>query len=258
MTIVIRDYKINYIDEGKGDAVLLLHGWGSNINNFSFVIDLLKSKYRVLAIDYPGFGKSEFLRESFTVDDYVNIVIDFLKECNVKKVILLGHSYGGRIIIKLNSRDDLPFIIEKNVLIDAAGLKDKRDLKTKFKISIFKTLKCIVKVIPIKDSYKLELEKKLRAKFGSKDYATAPKVLQDTLVKSVNEDLTPYLKNMKETLIIWGNEDKVTPMWMAKKMEDEIDNSGLVILKGGHFSYIDDKYSFIRVIDSYFKLQWKH
>lgn len=254
MIIKVLDYDINYIDEGEGEAVLLLHGWGSNLKSFTPLISLLKEKYRVIAYDYPGFGESSELKQSFSVDDYADVAIKVLEKLSIKKVILVGHSYGGRIILKLNNRVNLPFEIEKNVLIDAAGLKDKKDFKTKFKISLFKTLKKIVYLIPISAASKNGLEIKLKKKFGSSDYSAAPKVLQETLVRSVNEDLRNCLKNMKETLLIWGENDKVTPMWMAKIMEKEIDNAGLVVLKGGHFSYLDAPVTFARVISSYFKL----
>ena len=254
MIININDYNINYIDEGSGDAVLLLHGWGSNIKSFAALISLLKTKYRVLAIDYPGFGESDKLKTSFCVDDYCDIVVEFLKKLNVEKVILVGHSYGGRIILKLNNRKDLPFVIEKNVLIDAAGIIDKKDIVVKIKIVIYKLFKKIFISLPISSEKKDELVMKLRKKLGSSDYGTASKVMQETLVKSVNEDLTYCLDNMKESLIIWGDRDIATPMWMAKMMEERIKNSGLVILKGGHFSYIDDPNTFSRVIISYFKL----
>ena len=254
MIININDYNINYIDEGSGDAVLLLHGWGSNIKSFAALISLLKTKYRVLAIDYPGFGESDKLKTSFCVDDYCDIVVEFLKKLNIEKVILVGHSYGGRIILKLNNRKDLPFVINKNVLIDAAGIIDKKDIVVKIKIVIYKLFKKIFISLPISSEKKDELVMKLRKKLGSSDYGTASKVMQETLVKSVNEDLTYCLDSMKESLIIWGDRDTATPMWMAKMMEERIKNSGLVILKGGHFSYIDDPNTFSRVIISYFKL----
>ena len=254
MIINIDAYSINCIDEGEGEAVLLLHGWGSNLKSFLNLINQLKSKYRVLAFDYPGFGESSDLDRSFSIDDYVNITIKFLKELNIDSVILVGHSYGGRIIIKLNSRNDLPFNISKNVLIDSAGLKDKKDIKTKLKIYLFKTLKKITYLLPVKQSIKEQLEHSLKSKFGSNDYASASKVLQETLVKSVNEDLTDLLPNMRETLLIWGDNDNVTPMWMADTMKKNISNSGLVVLHGGHFSYIDDPIIFSKVIDSYFRL----
>ena len=148
----------------------------------------------------------------------------------------------------------LNLIIEKNVLIDAAGLKDKKDLRIKLKVATFKSLKYIFNLLPISKVKKDEMIKALREKFGSSDYANAPKVLQDTLVKSVNEDLTWCLDNMKESLIIWGDKDTVTPLWMAKLMETRIRNSGIVLLNGGHFSYLDDPVTFSKVIISYFNL----
>ena len=254
MIININDYNINYIDEGSGNAVLLLHGWASNLKSFAMLISLLKTKYRVLAIDYPGFGESDKLKTSFCVDDYCDIVVEFLKRLNVEKLILVGHSYGGRIILKLNNRKDLPFVIEKNVLIDSAGIIDKKDIVVKIKIVIYKLFKKIFISLPVSSKKKDELVMKLRKKMGSSDYGIASRVMQETLVKSVNEDLTYCLDNMKESLIIWGDNDTVTPIWMAKMMEEKIKNSGLVILKGGHFSYIDDPVTFERVIISYFKL----
>ena len=254
MIINVNGYNVNYIDEGKGDVVLLLHGWGANLKSFANLINLLKSKYRVLAIDYPGFGESDKLKTSFCVDDYCDIVVEFLKKLNVEKLILVGHSYGGRIILKLNNRKDLPFVIEKNVLIDSAGIIDKKDIVVKIKVVIYKLFKKIFISLPVSSEKKDELVMKLRKKIGSSDYGIASRVMQETLVKSVNEDLTYCLDNMKESLIIWGDNDTVTPLWMARTMEEKIKNSGLVILKGGHFSYIDDPVTFERVIISYFKL----
>lgn len=254
MILDINGYKINYIDVGEGDSILLLHGWGSNLLSFARLIDLLKSKYRVLALDYPGFGESDELKESFCVDDYCDIVVEFLRKLNVDKVILIGHSYGGRIILKLNNRDNLPFEIEKNVLIDAAGIKDKKDIVVKIKVVIYKIFKKIFVTLPINKAKKDELIMALRKKLGSKDYGIASKIMQETLVKSVNEDLSYCLDNMKETLIFWGDKDFVTPIWMAELMEKKIKNAGLVKLNGGHFSYIDDSIKFERAIISYFNL----
>lgn len=254
MEIVVNNYKLNYIDEGKGTAVLLLHGWGADINCFAGLIKLLKTRYRVLAFDMPGFGRSDDLKESFCVSDYVNITINFLEELHIKEVILVGHSYGCRIILKLNSIKHLPFIILKNIIIDGAGIKDRKDIKTKIKIFIFKTCKRFLYLLPLNKNKKIELETRLKRYFGSSDYSTAKKVIQETLVKSVNEDLTPLIKNMKETLLIWGDKDTATPMYMAKMMNSLIQNSGLVVLNGGHFSYLDDPITFEKVIVSYLKI----
>ena len=253
MILNVDNYNINYIDIGTGEVVLLLHGWGADLNSFNSLINILKNDYRVIAIDYPGFGKSDKLNRSFSVDDYCNIIIKFINLLNIKELILIGHSYGSRIILKLNNKD-LNFNIKKNVIIDGAGLKDKKDFKTKFKIIVYKSLKKICLILPITKSLKNKLILHLSNQFGSSDYKNSDKIMKETLIKSVNEDLTYCLKRMKETLLIWGNNDTVTPLWMGKVMESNINNSGLVILNGGHFSYIDDPITFSNVIKSYFKI----
>lgn len=257
MIINIKNYNINYYDEGKGKLVVFLHGWGANLDCFNGVYGLLKEKYRVLALDLPGFGKSDKLKSPFSVDDYTDIVEDFISKfvkSSNEKVILVGHSYGGRIIIKLNNRSNLPFVIDKNILIDAAGIKERLSLETKLKICTFKGLKNIYNLLPISEEKKKNKINELRNKFGSSDYKNSDPILKETLVKAVNEDLTKFLKNMKETLLIWGDKDTATPIWMAKIMEKEIKNSGLVILHGGHFSFIDDYYTFLKVLNSYLNI----
>ena len=102
MIINIDDLSINYEINGAGEDVLLIHGWGSDLRCFANLSNLLMTKYRVISIDLPGFGKSSMLKNSFSVDDYADIIIKFLNELKVSNVILIGHSYGGRIILKLN------------------------------------------------------------------------------------------------------------------------------------------------------------
>ena len=106
MIKTVNGLKINYEEKGEGDLIVLLHGWGSNITLFANMIELLSKKYKVVAMDMPGFGKSEEPKEPWDVSAYVQFVIDFLKEYDAKEVMLLGHSFGGRVIIKMHSRND--------------------------------------------------------------------------------------------------------------------------------------------------------
>ena len=257
MNINVNNLNIYYEEFGENNnepVVLFLHGWGADHKYFLPIINVIKEKYKVYAIDLPGHGESSKLTRSFNVDDYKDVVIRFIDNLNIKNIILVGHSYGGRIIIKINSEDDIDFNIDKNILIDAAGVKKNQSPKTKIKIFTYKFSKNILNLIPDKNKRE-ELLNKLKSKFGSSDYNNATPIMRETLVKSVNEDLTPLLKNMRETLLIWGENDKDTPMSDAKIMEKEIKNAGLVVLKNtGHFSFIEDKYTFERVIKSYLKI----
>ncbi len=238
----VNNLNINYKDQGSGDFVFILHGWGSSIEVFDNTINLLAKKYRVIAPDLPGFGGSCEPKQPWCVDDYVNFAVDFIKSFKAKKVILIGHSYGGRIIIKMASKKQ-DFDIAKIVLIDAAGIKPKRKLKYKVRVGAFKLLKHLLPNT---------LVAKLRNKMGSSDYNNASPIMKQTLVKSVNEDLTPLLKNIKpETLLVWGKNDTATPLADGQLMEKHIKGSGLVVLEGGHYSFLDSQFIFNKVISSF-------
>ena len=96
----------------------------------------------------------------------------------------------------------------------------------------------------------------LKKKFGSSDYANVSNIMRETMVKSINEDLSNHIKNInKETLIIWGENDTVTPITDANYIEKNIKNSGLVVLKNcGHFSFLEDQNTYLRVLKSYLNI----
>ena len=117
---------VNYIDEGEGDIILLLHGWGANITLYAGMIGVLARHHRVIALDMPGFGKTPEPPEPWCVDDYVNFVVRFMASFRASKISIVVHSFGGRVFFKMNARERLPFAIEKVVLIDSAGILPRR------------------------------------------------------------------------------------------------------------------------------------
>ncbi|NLJ98243.1 MAG: alpha/beta hydrolase [Tissierellia bacterium] len=250
MRIFIEDIEINYIEEGKGEAVLILHGWGANINTVIPIVNFLKPYFKVYALDLPGFGESEEPKEVFNSKDYARVVKGFLDAMKVKKVILIGHSFGGKISILLGS--SYPEMVDKIVLIDSAGLIPKRSLNYYLKVYSFKTLKFLYRTIFFWMNNKEKMDGFYK-KFGSQDYQDADGIMRKILVKVVNEDLYPILKDVKSpTLLIWGDEDTATPLYMGKIMEQEIPDSGLVILKGtGHYSYLDDFNRFATILKAF-------
>ena len=112
--------------------------------------------------------------------------------------------------------------------------------------------KAVLNLPPVKAAFPDALDR-FRAHFGSADYNAATGFLRDTMVKAINEDLQPYLKNIaRPTLLIWGDQDTATPMRDAHIMEKEIPDAGLVVVKNaGHFSFLKDPYLVIAVIQSF-------
>lgn len=256
MNIKIQDINTNYIVKGEGKSILLLHGWASKLDFFGPIIENLSRSNKVYAIDLPGFGGTDEPKEPWNVDNYVDFVIEFIEKMNIQELSLLGHSFGGRVIIKLVNRENLKFKVDKLVLVDSAGIKPQLKKKATMKTRIYKFLKIFVgnkfvlKIFP-------NALNNLKKKFGSADYRNATPIMRDTLVKTVNEDLTDLLPNIKQsTLLIWGENDTATPLEDAKKMESLIKDSGLVTIKGaGHFSFAEQPALVNRVLESFFDVK---
>lgn len=240
MDITLKNLHINYIKQGEGSNILLLHGWGADITLYAGMIAELSKRHTVYALDTPGVGKSDQPPEAWSVDDYVDLVVDFIKEMHIDKTSLIGHSFGGRLITKLMNRKERPCEVDKIVFIDAAGIKPKKKLSTKLKVRKYKIAKKLFANPVLKYLYPDYVEN-MRKKNGSADYNSATPVMRATLVKVVNEDLTALLPGIdRPTLLIWGENDPTTPLSDGQKMEKLIPDSGLYVVKGaGHFSYIE-------------------
>ena len=252
----INGLKINYIAEGNGrQNVLLLHGWGSNIKLFSYIIQHLTPNFNVFALDMPGFGESDEPELSWSVDDYADFVIAFCEKMNIDRCFIIGHSFGGRVIIKLMSRDPLPFSVDRIVLTDSAGIRPKQTAKKKIKSRLYKIGKKILSSKPAVKLFPNAMEN-FRRKNGSADYNAASPIMRQCLVKVVNEDLTPLIPNIKvPTLLIWGDKDDATPLSDGQLMEKLIPDAGLVIFEGsGHYAFLEQGERFCRILDSFFEI----
>ena len=259
MKTIINGLNINYIDEGSGQLLLMLHGWGSNIELFKGIIDFAKSKYHVVAMDMPGFGKSDEPKEPMNVDDYVNFVISFIKELypSEKEIILLGHSMGGRIIIKLTSgmhdgRIKTDFTVPKIVLTDAAGVKPVRSAAQNKRTKRYKFYKSIITKTGIAKAFPGTLDA-LQKKFGSADYAAASPIMRQSLVKVVNEDLVPYMPAVTmPARLIWGELDTATPLSDGQQMEKLMPEAGLAVINGvGHYSFLENPVLYNKILGSF-------
>lgn len=236
----IDEIPVNYIDEGEGEVVLLLHGWGANITLYQSIIDTLKRERRVIALDMPGFGKTPEPSVPWCVDDYVDFVLKFIAAFQIERLSVVVHSFGGRVFFKMNAREKLPFAIERAVLIDSAGILPKKTLRQKVSQRCYKLGRAFMSTKVMHFLYPDAVEE-MRRKRGSADYNNATPLMRATLVKVVNEDLEPLIHLVKcPTLLIWGDLDTATPIEDARRMEELIADAGLVVCQGaGHFSYAE-------------------
>jgi len=255
---VIVEYKgdkldVNLIDEGKGDCIAILHGWGAYGEVYRLLIDLLKTNFRVIAPDMPGFGKTTEPSFAYDADDYAEFVKLLLEKLGVCDFSLIGHSHGGRTAIALCTGEG--HIKPKSlVLIDSAGIPAKKTLKKTFKVKTYKALKGMLSFAPVAKVFPNALEN-MKKKFGSSDYAAASDIMRKSMVKVINSDMTERLHKITvPTLLIWGENDTATPISDAKLMEKLIPDCGLVTVRNaGHFSFADDFALTSRVLRSFYK-----
>ena len=199
MKIKVKNVLVNYIQYGEGKDILLLHGWGQNIEMMKMLGDNFSDRFRITILDFPGFGLSEEPSESWTIKDFADMLDEFVKELGIKKPIIMGHSFGGRVAIRYSA----DHVVEKIVLFGSPCVREERELPLSVKI-----LKGIKK-LPGMD----KIGEFAKNYIGSRDYKAASPIMRQTLVDVVNEDLSKYAKEIDcPTLLIWGENDTEAPV----------------------------------------------
>jgi len=220
------EFKISYkiYNLSKKTNIIILHGWGSNkdIMEKIFAKQDNFTQYKMIFIDLPGFGKSDN-NHILNTSDYANIINLFLKKINIKKDVIIGHSFGGKIATILN-----PKLL---VLLSSAGIIVKKEFIVLIKIYTFKILKIFGFGF-------------LRHFFISKDAINMPQNMYETFKNVVDENFEDTFKNRQDnTLIFWGKEDIQTPISSGEKIHSLIKNSNFIALNGDHFFFANTKNS---------------
>ena len=254
---VINGNLVSYFSAGSKDAnktLVFLHGWRSQKEVWMQVASSLYSSSAkasedrqvtsIYAIDLPGFGQSPAPKEAWNVGDYAECVKQFIEKLELKNIYIVGHSFGGRVGIKLASQHK--GLVEKLVLVGSAGFKDQ---------SLKKHLAGFLAGLA-KPFFKFKIMQGVRKKIyfllGAEDYAATPQ-LRETFKKVVGEDLSEDMERIKcPTLIINGEQDAVTPPEFGRRMHGLIPGSQFQIFSGaGHYCFLDKPEEFVKVIEKF-------
>lgn len=210
---------------GTVKEVLVLHGWTYSTEKWKPFINYLEAKgFAAKLLKIPGLTQK--LDSVWNIDDYV----DWLKRRVNQKIILIGHSNGGRIALAFCL--NYPGMVEKLILIDSAGIYHN-ELPIRIKRTIFKYIAKIGKKIITSEKLRKALYKLSR----ESDYEKASPVVKQTMINLITLDLTSILSQIKvPTLIIWGQGDKATPLADGKLMHERIKNSKLLIIESARHS----------------------
>jgi len=242
---------------GSGKSnLLLLHGWGCDGSLMQPVADRMQDLFRILIPDFPGHGKSGRPPEAWGVAEYTEWLRRLLAETGFSPCHVIAHSFGCRVAAMLAATH--PEDVGKMIFTGAAGIKPKPSAEAQARTARYKKLKGIcetAKKLPLMGAAAERAEDALRKKYGSRDYNALDEEMRRTFVKVVNEDLTDlYAKFKASTLLIWGDNDTETPLWMGQEMEKRIPDAGLVIFEGGsHFAYLEQIDRFCTIARQFLK-----
>jgi pimeloyl-ACP methyl ester carboxylesterase len=236
-----RGADIHYVDEGQGIPVLMIHGFGGSFINFQQLAGLMKSNYRVIRIDLPGFGLSDFpgnngSNEDF-LSDYRNFMTFFLDTLKLDSVYLIGNSMGGGVAWLTAA--DHPDKVKKLVLLASAGY-DLKEVTNKLFLSKTGFIdKILEKGVP--QFFSAARAQKVFFDPGKADTSlmrkntdvfnrqgNIPHVL--AMIHSDQIVDTALIQHIQcPTLILWGKQDQVVPVEHAARFKRDIKYSEVII-----------------------------
>lgn len=218
------------IKSKKPQKIYILHGWAvdpRNQDKWQPLINALKVKnIEAKFLKIPGLTTE--LNQIWKLQDYVAWLENELKA--EQQVILLGHSFGGQLAIRYTAQHQQQ--VEKLILIDSSGIRDWA-LPAKLKRRIFFILAKIGKIFFRGEFFRKILHKVAR----EKDYLSASPLLRKTMVNVINEEIkTDLAQIFCPTLIIWGEDDNVTPLKFAYFLSKKISNNNVKIIEQARHS----------------------
>lgn len=245
MQIVIDKLLTNYESYENTEAenyLVILPGWMHVAETWHQIAQKLNKKYKVVVLDFPGFGKTPKPSDNFDTYSYASFVQAFLKKLGISEAIVLGHSFGGRVATILAANTNL---VEKLILVDSAGI-EKPTGNQKIKTCIARTLSPLKKLLPEKLTYKVT------NLVGSPDYNQAGG-MRKIFTQIISQDLTHLLPKIKvPTLILWGDKDKMLNTKLTKIYRKLVPNSQVRVVWGaGHNPHRDKPKEFLEILNQW-------
>lgn len=191
--------------------LVFLHGWGLNRESLRGIGILFQHAFRVHLIDLPGFGDAPAPPPEWTTSTYARLVQEYLQQRLPGTVMLVGHSFGGRVSLRVAA--ERPSQVTGVVLMGVPGLPSRGWSRVRVRRIGIRLLRRTLHMLqPITGPALLAWHTR---KFGSKDYLAAGPMRQ-ILVTSVNEDLTDSARASQcPFLLIYGTDDTETPPWLG-------------------------------------------
>lgn len=243
---------------GAGRPLLLLHGWGPNsvtLNKHLLPLaNRLKNQFAITMVEFPGHGESGLPGEKDGVKEYAEYTLSIMDQLGLEQPVIIAHSFGGRVALYLAAHE--PDRVSALILTGCAGLRPKTTLRSFMRKHTFRLGRLCVSLLGKVPSLREKSQSwlvSLRQTFSSMDYLATPENLRGSFSRVVSEDLRPLLPKIhQDTLLVFGENDTATPLWMGQVMEKEMPNAQLLVYEGDdHFAYKNQLSRFVTAVECF-------
>jgi 3-oxoadipate enol-lactonase len=238
--------KTFYESEGKGRTLILIHGAGGMSSYWVNQLTELSKKLRVIAIDLPGHGKSERMKQKPTIERYVKHVAGFMKQIKLEKAVIAGHSMGGMVVQQLVLEH--PKLVEKLIIIDSsAKFQNQGNLPDRIRDNPVEAgLELLNRLLSPKTLAEGNLSSLMKYFRVDADFDLS--ILADDFDALSGIDLSGKLRELKvPTLIVAGVDDMLASSSLL--LHENIKGSKLeMIPEAGHMPMLEQPEKFNKII----------
>ncbi|HKN93208.1 MAG TPA: alpha/beta fold hydrolase [Thermoleophilaceae bacterium] len=247
--------RVNYVDMGSGDEppVVFVHGLGGAWQNWLENIPHVAQERRALALDLPGFGRSEMPRHEISISGYGRCVHSFCEQLGLEQVVLVGNSMGG--FVAAEAAIQFPQLVERLTLVSAAGVSIanlmRRPAVTWGRVaaalgsygaanSHAAVTRPVIRHLSL--GFVMRHPTRLRTDLcWEQVHASGTPGFRDALEALLDYDFRDHLGEIScPTLIVWGKEDMMVPVKDADEFERLIPNSRKVLMDDtGHVPMLE-------------------
>jgi len=247
--------KIHYVEAGSGAPVILIHGLADNVAIWDPVIPALAARFRVIALDQIGFGRSDKPLLNYRVSTLVDFLDVFLTELKIERASLVGNSLGGWVAAAYSLAH--PERVERLVLSDAAGYAaltktmDSRALRA-LRVASRDDIRYLGPLAFHDKRFYQDVDTAFKERVTAGDSYTVAQVL-DSMIRG-DDALDNKLQTLKQpTLVLWGREDKLIPLSFGEQFHREIVDSRLRIIDNcGHMPQLECPNEFSAAVLKFF------
>jgi pimeloyl-ACP methyl ester carboxylesterase len=252
--------KIHYNDQGRGDVIVLLHGYLETSEVWNCFAKKLSEKFRIISADLPGHGKSDNDGEVLTMEFIATLIKNLLESLNIKKVFLIGHSLGGYITLAF--AELYPDMLSGYCLFHSQPFADSPETLEKRKREIY-LVKEGNKDLMIPDNIS-----RMFAAPNLHKFSDAFKKSKEVALSIKGEGIIAVLKGMmaRPSRLSVMESGKVPCLWILGSMDNYINceqiqakvklpaNAMVVILKNsGHLGFIEEEEKSVKVITGFIR-----